>query len=396
MNAWKSGINADASAPDDVSAGGVTLSIRPVRGWRERRLFATLPRLLGGRSAGWSVPLPIDTARLFDPSYNGALAHLTVERWLAFHGARAVGRIAACWQGGGGEIGSFGFLALERDGALLAALLDAARAWLRARGAARIRGPLSFTINHEVGAQIAGFDAPGSLRTPRTPPWLPAMLDSVGLLAEQDIHACVLCVAEERHRARFAPLLARWPQRDELRIRTADHARWPDEVGQLTTIFNDAWAENWGFCPVSDAEAATIARLMRPIARAGQILFAEWRGEAIGALVLLPNLEEALERLNGRLLPFGWWHLLRALRPGGVTSARVPMLGIRRAWRGTAVSAYATGALLSEAIAEAERRGWARLEISWILGSNPAMLNTMAALPAPVERSWRIWGAPLD
>ena len=373
----------------------ITPSIRPVRDWRGRRLFAALPRLLGGRTAGWSVPLAIDTARLFDPSHNGALEHLVVERWLAFDGARVVGRIAGCWPGGGGDIGSFGFLALERNPAVLAALLDTARAWLRARGAARIRGPLSFTINHEVGAQIAGFDAPGSLRTPRTPPWLPAMLDAAGLMAEQDIHACVLRVAEERHRARFTALLARWPHRDELRIRVADDARWPEEVGQLTEIFNDAWAENWGFCRVSDAEAATIARLMRPIARAGKILFAEWRGEAIGTLVLLPNLEEALERLDGRLLPFGWWHLLRALRPGGVTSARVPMLGIRRAWRGTAVSAHATGALLSAAIVEAERRGWASLEISWILGSNPAMLNSMAALPAPVERSWRIWGAPL-
>lgn len=373
----------------------MTISVAPVRGAAERRLFAALPRLLGGRTAGWSVPLAIDTARLFDPAYNGALRHLAVERWLAFDGTRPVGRIAAAWPGGGAGIGSFGFLAIERDPAVFGALLDTARDWLGAHGAARLRGPLSFTINHEVGALVAGFGAPGSLRTPETPPWLPAMLDAAGLTPEQDIHACVLNVSEERHRARFARLLARRPGRDDLRIRASDAARWDQDVAQLTNIFNDAWAENWGFVPVSADEAATIAKVMRPVARAGSILFAEWRGETIGTLVLLPNLEEALGRLDGRLFPFGWWHVLRALRPGGVASARVPMLGIRRAWRGTAASAHATGALLAGAIDAAERRGWNRVEISWILASNAAMLNTMAALPAPVERTWRIWGAPL-
>lgn len=369
------------------------LVVRPVRGSRDSWRFSTLPRRLGGIAAGWSVPLAAETALLFDRRFNGALRHLAVERWIALRDGRPIGRIAAAWPGGGGGIGSFGFLALERDDAVLRALLDAARAWLRARGAARIRGPLSFTINHEVGALVAGFDAPGAIRMPRTPPWLPAMLDAAGLVPEQDVHACVLRPAAERHRARFARLLARWPMRGEFRIRAADPARWREEVARMTGLFNDAWAENWGFVAVTPEEAATIARVMRPVARAGAILFAEWRGEAIGTLVLLPNVEEALERLDGRLLPLGWWRLMRALRPGGVRSARVPMLGIRRAWRGTAVSAYATGALLAAAIDEAERRGWERVEISWILDGNAAMLNTMAALPAPIERSWRLWGA---
>ncbi|HYF07733.1 MAG TPA: hypothetical protein VD970_08930, partial [Acetobacteraceae bacterium] len=333
-------------------------------------------------------------------------------------------------------IGSFGFLCLDRDAAVLEALLGAARNWLAARGARRIRGPMSFTINHEIGALVAGFEAPGSPRMPRTPAWLPAMLERAGLEREMDVHACVLRVAEERHRARFARVWrssgvargdapppqpspvstgegdspspaseaqrgragvgARKPAHPALRIRPADPARWPEEVALLTDLFNDAWAENWGFVPVTPDESNTIARVMRPIVRAGAILFAEWRGEAIGTLVLLPNIEEAWEQGGGRLLPLGWWRLLRALRPGGVASARVPMLGIRRAYRGTRISALATGALLDAAITEAEQRGWEQVEISWILATNAAMLNTMAALPAPVERTWRIYGAAIE
>ncbi|HYF06176.1 MAG TPA: hypothetical protein VD970_01035, partial [Acetobacteraceae bacterium] len=75
----------------------MTIAVRPVRGWRERRIFARLPRALGGYGAGWSVPLPGDTRRMFDAAFNGALRHVTVERWIAWRGARAVGRIAAAW-----------------------------------------------------------------------------------------------------------------------------------------------------------------------------------------------------------------------------------------------------------------------------------------------------------
>jgi hypothetical protein len=127
----------------------------------------------------------------------------------------------------------------------------------------------------------------------------------------------------------------------------------------------------------------------------GRVFFAEWHGEAIGLLAIVPNIEETVAGLGGRLWPLGWASLTRALI-GRTRNARVPMLGIRRAWRGSPVSAMATGALLTEAINLAERRGWARVEISWILDDNAKMLQAMARLPAPVTGRWRLWGAPLE
>ncbi|MBR0654354.1 GNAT family N-acetyltransferase [Plastoroseomonas arctica] len=294
-----------------------------------------------------------------------------------------MGRIAACVDGGGPGIGSFGFLQVEQDGATLAALLDTARAWLAARGMTRLRGPLSFTINHEVGVQVAGFDSPTMLRMPRNPPWLSPMLEAQGLAPEKDVVACTLDLAREVHRARAARLLSGFDAR--LRIRALDPRDWPAEVARLAALFNDAWAENWGFMPIGDAEAAAIAKIMRPIARTSVILFAEWDGAPIGVLAMLPNIEEAR----------GSWRMLPAMLFGRVGSARIAMLGVSRAFRGTLASSAATAMMLSTAFDAAERRGWRRIEISWILEDNAAMLALMARLPAPVTGRWRIHGGPI-
>jgi hypothetical protein len=315
-----------------------------------------------------------------------SLSTLPVTSWTAYRGDRAVGRIAACVGGGGPGIGSFGFLQVEEDAVVLAALLDTARAWLAARGMTRLRGPLSFTINHEVGVQVAGFDQPPMLRMPQNPPWLSPMLEALGLAPEKDVLACTLDLAREVHRARAARVLGGFEGRERLRVRPLNTGDWAAEVARLAALFNDAWAENWGFVGISPPEAAAIAKIMRPVARSSVILFAEWDGVPIGVLAMLPNIEEAR----------GSWRLLPALLFGRVGSARIAMLGVSRSLRGTLVSSAATALMLSTAINAAEARGWRRIEISWILEDNAAMLALMARLPAPVTGRWRIHGGPID
>lgn len=368
------------------------MELRPVASRREADAFLRLPVLLGGAAAGWSVPLRLDARRLFDPGFNPLFADHDIARFLVWRAGRPVGRIATCLAPGA-AIGNLGCLVLEEDRAVLALLLGAARARLRAGGATRLRGPLSLTINHEAGAQVAGFGAPPMVRMPRNPPWLGPLLEAAGLAPEKDLLACTLTLAEERHRARFRPLLARWPAAEGLRIRPLDSRRAAAEFALLGRLFNDAWAGNWGAVPVAPAEAAAIGRIMRPLLRGGAIRIAEWQGEPIGVMSLLPNLEEAIAGGDGGLLPFGWWRLARVALRGRSRAGRMPMLGVVRRFRHHPVSAMAIGALLAEAIEVALARGWERLEISWILEDNAAMLATMARLPAPETGRWRIYGA---
>jgi hypothetical protein len=336
------------------------------------------------------VPLRWEERFLFDPACNRFLDDHAVARFLAWRDGRPVGRIAACVPRAGPGPASFGFLRATRDAAVVAALLDAARGFAAGHGRAALDGPLSFTINHEVGALIAPDPRPPMLRMPRTPPWLPAMIEAAGFAPLGDVLACTLDLAAERHRARFAALAARRAgEMAALRLRRLDRRDFAGEVARVAALYDDAWSANRHAVPLRPGEVATMARLLRPLLWRGEVLFAEWAGAPIGLLAIVPNIEPALPA-DGRLLPLGWLGLARALA-GGAAEARIPMLGIARRFRGHPASALAMGALLAEAIGIAERRGWRRIEVSWILAENAAMLNAMARLPAPVTGRWRLW-----
>jgi hypothetical protein len=373
------------------------IDLRPVASRQDSEIFIRLPARLGGHAAGWSVTPFADARRFFDPGFNTALAEWHLDRFLAWRDGQPVGRIAAAWprQPQGGEPGSFGFLAATPDAPVVASLLGAAAAALRAHGASRLRGPLSFTINHEIGALVAGFDAPGFVKTPRTPPWLPPMLEASGLTPEKEVHAHLLDIAGETHRARFAAARAAWPEAAALRVRRISPWRWNAEIRLICDLYNDAWADNWGARPVSAAEAGMLARLLRPIALSGGVFIAEWQGQPIGVCTLLPNIDEQTSGLDGRLLPFGWWRIAGAAILGRTGSARMPMLGTIRAVRDTEVSRMAVGAMLSEAIGFAARRGWRQIEISWVLEDNVRMRAVMARLGTRITRTWRLYGRAL-
>lgn len=362
-----------------------SLVIRPVATSADAALFLDLPARLA--HLGWGVPLRFEERMLFDPRRNGFLDDHAVTRFLAFRGDRAVGRIAACVPKAGPGPATFGFLRAEQDPEVVAALLHAAR---DAVGRAEIHGPLSFTVNHEVGALVSLPDRAPMLRMPRTPSWLPDMIEAAGFERLGDVLACTLDLAEERHTARFAALAARRPaEMARLRLRPLDQRDYAAEIRRVAALYDDAWADNRHAVPLRPGELDMLARLLRPLLLRGRVVFAEWDGAPVGLVSVVPNIEPALPQ-DGRLLPFGWIPLAAALAGRGA-EARIPMLGIVRAFRGHPASALAMGALLAEAIRLGHRRGWRRLEISWILEENAAMRNAMARLPAPETGRWRLW-----
>lgn len=362
--------------------------IREVTGAADAAAFLLLPARLAAE--GWGVPLRWEERRLFDPGFNRFLDDHAVARFLALRDGVPVGRIAACVPLAGPGPASFGFLRAVRDTTVVRALVDAARGFAARHGRTTIDGPLSFTINHEVGAQVTAHERPPMLRMPRTPPWLPEMLDAAGLAPLQDVVACTLDIGSERHRARFAQLAARRKaEMARLSLRRLDRRDFLPEVVRVAALYDDAWSTNRHAVPLRPGEVSTMAKLLRPLLFSGEVLFALWDGRPVGLLAIVPNIEPALPR-SGLLAPFGWVRLGAALA-GRVDSARIPMLGITRAFRGHPASALAMGALLAEAIGLAERRGWKQVEVSWILDDNAAMRNAMARLPAPETGRWRLW-----
>ena len=370
-------------------------SIRQVSGRAEARAFLGVPARLG--PLGWGVPLRWDEARFLDPAFNGFFRTHDVARFLAWRDGVAVGRIAGCVPHDAAAPATFGFLCAEP--ADLQGLLDAARGWIAGRGRAEMLGPLSFTINHEVGAQVGFHDRPRMLRMPRTPPWLPEALEAFGLTAAKDIVARTVDLATETHRARFAALAARCSaEMGRLRLRPLDRRDYRPEVRRVAALYDDAWAENWGAVPLGPAEVETLAGLLRPLLIRGEVFFAEWDGVPVGLMALVPNIDAGFPA-SGQLLPFGWARVAAAVAgviPAGADHARIPMLGITRAFRRNPASALAMGALLSAGFNLAARRGWRRIEISWILDDNAAMQNAMTRLPAAVTGRCRLWRGATD
>ncbi len=364
------------------------LRVVEVAGTAEAAAFLAMPARLA--PLGWGVPLRWEEARLFDAGWNGFLRDHAVMRFLAMRGGQAVGRIAACVPLAGPGPATFGFLCSECDAGVVAALLDAARGFAARHGRSSLDGPLSFTINHGVGALISPAGRAPMLRMPQTPDWLPAMIEAAGFAPLGDVLACTLDLAEERHRARFAALAARRaPEMARLRLRRMDRRDWRAEVARVAALYDLAWARNRHAVPLRPGEVEMMGKLLRPLLFAGEVVFADWDGAPVGLVSLVPNIEPALPR-DGRLFPFGWMRLAHALVGGGA-EARIPMLGIAPGFRGHPASALAMGALLAEAIGIAARRGWHRIEISWILEENAAMRNAMARLPAPETGRWRLW-----
>jgi hypothetical protein len=191
---------------------------------------------------------------------------------------------------------------------------------------------------------------------------------------------------------RIRALVERWEGRHELALRTLRQRHYYRDMQLVTDIYNDAWQDNWGAIPIGAKEARFLAALMRPTIRSDWVTFAYWRGEPIAIFVQIPNLNEAIADLDGRLLPFGWAKLMWRLHRAGVTSSRIAMAGVRRAHVATRPGRMAALLLLADAVEKAHASGVQRVEASWILANNSRMLNLVGTIMGRRYKTFRLFG----
>jgi hypothetical protein len=190
-------------------------------------------------------------------------------------------------------------------------------------------------------------------------------------------------------------LLARARRSPGLRVRPLDMRRYAEEVATLCRIFNDAWADNWGFIPFGDDEAGYLARSIRPLVEAGSFAIGELEGEPAAMAVLLPNLNEVIAGLDGRLLPLGWARLLWRLKMSGLRTGRVALMGVLRRLHGTSRGAALALGVIDAVKMHHERRGYERAELSWVLEDNRPMRDIIELVGGVVYKRYRIYGRAL-
>ena len=291
----------------------------------------------------------------------------------------------------GNDWGLFGFFECEDDPEAAGALLDAAAQWLRERGRDRMVGPMDFTTNDECGLLVEGHDRMPIIFTPWQHPYYQALLEGAGLTKAMDAFMWELYV-DKRERVHQAiwDMAEKVQSEHGITVRPMRKRDLQAEVGRFLEVYNAAWERNWGFVPLSEEEVRHYAKDLKPVLDENWAMIAEARdGTVVGAALTLPDFNQVLAHLNGRLLPFGWAKALywrredrpRArLRPRG--QARVPA---HRGGRAHVRDALRLGR------AHASEGG----ETGWILESNTAMNRAMEGMGGKIARRYRFYEKPL-
>lgn len=362
------------------------------------RRFIRVPFLVHKNDRAWVPPLLMERKQAFSPSDNEFLRRAEVRFWIARRDGREVGRISAqidpiAQNGGASPVGHFGCLSAIDDPDVFAALLEVAENFLKSRGVQHVRGPFTLSINEEMGLLVDGFDTPPMLLMGHDPVYAAARLDELGYEKEKDVYAYLLDTAAPLSRS--ARGMLERPLASSVKMRRLNFADYDNEIRRIVDIYNDAWSGNWGFVPLTEAETEEMAKRMRVLLNERLVWFAEVDGEAAAFIVALPNINEAIRDLNGRLFPIGWAKLLWRLKVKGLTSARVPLMGVRRGLAGTVIGAALPLQLIGSIWPASAELGLRWYELSWILEDNLPMRRILERLGARAYKTYRIYGKAL-
>jgi len=366
--------------------------IVPVTTARQLRLFVDLPYSLYANHPHWVPPLRRDEHRRLSPTHNAFLQHAEMDLWIASSAGRTTGRIAAIedrlhnathkeavtW---------FGFL--EADSVETArALFAVAERRAGERHSACVRGPANPSLNESAGLLIDCFDEDPFVLMPYNPPSYAGFVEAAGYRKVKDLLAwdIDLTVPPPERIARLADRVA---SRNAITVRPLDLGSFERDLAIMQEIYRSAWQDNWGFVPPTDAEIRQLAIELRPILDPEIVLFAERAGRPVGCAVAIPDVNQVLRRMRGRLLPFGVLHFLR--RHAIIDQARVLLLGVVPDMRRMGLYPL----LIAELHRRGRRQGYRRAELSWTLEDNDAVNAGIEAAGGRCLKTYRLYEKPL-
>ncbi|MDX6660286.1 MAG: hypothetical protein QOJ55_1108 [Solirubrobacteraceae bacterium] len=372
------------------------VEVRPVASKRELKAFMRLPWRLYRNEPQWVPPLLMELRKRLDRERNPFFEHAEAEYFLAWRDGRPVGRITAHVDRNlnefqGNDWGLFGFFECEDDPAIASALLATAEAWLREHGRDRMVGPMDFTTNDECGLLVEGHDRPPIIFTPWQHPYYQGLLEGAGLTKAMDTFMWELYVDKrERVHPAIWDMAAKVQSEHGITVRPMRKRDLEAEVGRFLEVYNAAWERNWGFVPLSEKEVRHYAKDLKPVLDENWAMIAEGRdGTVVGAALTLPDYNQVLAHLNGRLLPFGWAKALYWRRK--IDRVRVFALGVKREYQHTGVAARMYELHFDSAERTPQKGG----ETGWILETNTAMNRAMEGMGGKISRRYRFYERPL-
>jgi GNAT superfamily N-acetyltransferase len=371
----------------------VAVEIGAVSGRRDLKAFIDLPFRLHANHPLWVPPLKLERRLFLSRRMNAFFSHGEAEYFLGRRDGRVLGRISAQVNHAFNDYqqknwGWFGFLEFEDDPEVLAALLDAAAAWLRARGKERMVGPASFAMNDESGILIEGFDLRPMIVQPWNPPYYQQRIEQAGMAKAMDLLMWNLEVSD---RDKVLPVIFELADKVQsehgIRVRPMRRRQLRKDLDAFAEVYNAAWSENWDFVPYSKKDLDAYAQELHLVFDKHWFMIAEREdtGEVVGMAITVPDVNQVLAKMNGRLLPLGWYRFLR--KGSTVDRVRVGFLGVKPEYQHTGVAAK----LYVEHFNAAAVRPQSGGEMGWILETNTAMNRGMEAMGGRIVKRYRVY-----
>ncbi|HCM16178.1 MAG: GNAT family N-acetyltransferase [Candidatus Cloacimonadales bacterium] len=352
--------------------------------------FIMLPFRLYKDDPAWVPPLIPDQYKFFDPQKNPYYLHSEVRLFLAVEDSRVIGRISAHTntqhqKEHKEDIGFFGFFECENNGKAAQMLFDAAAEWNRRHGFNTMRGPMNFSVNQEVGLLIDGFSDPPMVMMPHARPYYKELYEICGLQKTMDLYAYLS--EREQMPERVERIAAAIERRAGVSIRSLSKKKKQlrKDIESVFEIYTKAWEYNWGNVPMTNAEFDHIVDELLPLADPDLIFIAEKDGHPAGFSLAMPNYNEVLQVMQGRVNPLTLIKALFAQKKIG--SARVITMGIIKEYQGRGIDtlfyyySYKNGL----------PKGFFRGEFSWVLENNTMMIRVAEMLDAKIYKTYRIY-----
>ena len=370
------------------------MDILPVNTNKDLKKFIEFPYHFYREDLNWVPPLRMELKKQFNPKTNPLLDHCEYQLFLAIKENEVIGRIAAFidhlavdfWQE---NIGLFGYYECVPDQEASRRLLDAASNWLRERGMTAMRGPWTF-VTEEWGLVVEGFTPPPCIMSPHNPPYYDGQMKEFGLEKVKDL-LCYYISGAEGYQIpeRILTLTDRVAKRYGVTVRPIDMNKYDQDVEVFLELSNISIIDNWGYTPVTEAEADVMAKDLKGIIQTEGVLFAEDNdGRPIGFAAALPDINVLLKEINGRLLPFGWLKLLLGIPR--LRNYRMFALGVIPEYHGLGIDS-----LIYRALYESLYTPDIWMEINYVLEDNYPMNNAIHKLLAKPLRRFRIYQSQL-
>jgi len=369
------------------------LEIHRVTSRRDMDRFVRLPWRIYQEDNHWVPPLMKDVRFKLDRTRHPFFEHAEMDLFLASRNKQVLGRIAAIVDHRYNEYhreqtGNFGMFECIEEYNVARSLFSTAEKWCQNQGMNRIRGPMNLSMNDECGCLLEGYDSDPVIMMPYNPGYYLQFLERYGFVKAKDLYAYLK--NDIGVPGRIEKLVERVKKKENLVVRPVNMKQLQRELEIIIDIYNDAWKVNWGFVPMTEKEMRLMARELKPIVEPELVLIAEVNGQPVGVSITVPDVNQVLKKLNGKLWPTGFFRFLFLKKK--ITGLRALVFGMKKDYRRTAISTV----LYYETEKAGARLGYRWCEMSWNLEDNTLINRFDEAVGGKLYKKYRIYEKEIE